>query len=85
MPFENFDEAVLAKQALPLEIPEEAIKLPTMPEDISLDTVYVVDGVSFKDKTEAERYQKRRQDEIAEKIVKQLPQSHDNKTIFRNS
>lgn len=82
MPFKNFDEAVLAKQALPLEIPEEAIKLPTMPEDISLDTVYVVDGVSFKDKTEDERYQKRRQDEIAEKIVKQLPQSHDNKTIF---
>lgn len=82
MPFENFDEAVLAKQALPLEIPEEAVKLPTMPEDISLDTVYVVDGVSFNDKTEAERYQKRRQDEVAEKIVKQLPQSHDNKTIF---
>lgn len=80
MPFENFDEAVLAKQTL--EIPEEAVKLPTMPEDISLDTVYVVDGVSFNDKTEAERYQKRRQDEVAEKIVKQLPQSHDNKTIF---
>lgn len=82
MPFENFDEAVLANEKLSLEIPEEAVKLPTMPEDISLDTVYVVDGVSFKDKTEAERYQKQRQDEIAEKIVKQLPQSHDNKTIF---
>ena len=98
MPFENFDEAVLANEKLSLEIPEEAIttptmpavnlptmpavKLPTMPEDISLNTVYVVDGVSFNDKTEAERYQKRRQDEIAEKIVKQLPQSHDNKTIF---
>lgn len=80
MPFENFDEAVLAKQTL--EIPEEAVKLPTMPEDISLDTVYVVDGKQFTDKTEAERYQKRRQDEVAEKIVKQLPQSHDNKTIF---
>lgn len=66
-----------------LEIPEEAVPTtPTMPEDISLDTVYVVDGVSFNDKTEAERYQKRRQDEVAEKIVKQLPQSHDNKTIF---
>lgn len=38
MPFENFDEAVLAKQALPLEIPEEAVKMPTMPEDISLDS-----------------------------------------------
>ena len=98
MPFENFDEAVLANEKLSLEIPEEAIttptmpavnlptmpavKLPTMPEDISLNTVYVVDGVSFNDKTEAERYQKRRQDEVAEKIVKQLPQSHDNKTIF---
>lgn len=80
MPFENFDEAVLAKQTL--EIPEEAVKLPTMPEDISLDTVYVVDGLTFTDKTEAERYQRRRQDEVAEKIVKQLPQSHDNKTIF---
>lgn len=83
MPFENFDEAVLAKQALPLEIPEEAIPTtPTMPEDISLDTVYVVDGKQFTDKTEAERYQKRRQDEVAEKIVKQLPQSHSNQTIF---
>lgn len=82
MPFENFDEAVLANEKLSLEIPEEAVKMPTMPEDISLDTVYVVDGLTFKDKTEAERYQRRRQDEIAEKIVKQLPQSHDNKTIF---
>lgn len=90
MPFENFDEAVLASEKLSLEIPEEAVnrptmpavKLPTMPEDISLNTVYVVDGVTFNDKTEAERYQKRRQDEVAEKIVKQLPQSHDNKTIF---
>lgn len=53
-----------------------------MPEDITLDTVYVVDGKQFTDKTEAERYQKRRQDEGAETIVKQLPQSHDNKTIF---
>lgn len=82
MPFENFDEAVLTNEKLSLEIPEEAVKLPTMPEDISLDTVYVVDGKQFTDKTEAERYQKRRQDEVAEKIVKQLPQSHDNKTIF---
>ena len=82
MPFENFDETVLTNEKLSLEIPEEAVKLPTMPEDISLDTVYVVDGKQFTDKTEAERYQKRRQDEVAEKIVKQLPQSHDNKTIF---
>ena len=82
MPFENFDEAVLANEKLSLEIPEEAVNLPTMPEDISLNTVYVVDGVSFNDKTEAERYQKRRQDEVTEKIVKQLPQSHDNQTIF---
>lgn len=82
MPFENFDEAVLANEKLSLEIPEEAVKLPTMPNDISLDTVYVVDGITFTDKTEAERYQKRRQDEVAEKIVKQLPQSHNNKTIF---
>lgn len=52
MPFENFDEAVLFNEKLSLEIPEEAVKsptmpavkLPTMPEDISLDTVYVVDG-----------------------------------------
>lgn len=82
MPFENFDEAVLANEKLSLEIPEEAITTPTMPNDISVDTVYVVDGVSFTDKTEAVRYQQRRQDEVAEKIVKQLPQSHDNKTIF---
>ena len=82
MPFENFDEAVLTNEKLSLEIPEEAVELPTMPEDISLDTVYVVDGKQFTNKTEAERYQKRRQDEVAEKIVKQLPQSHDNKTIF---
>ena len=82
MPFENFDEAVLFNEKLSLEIPEEAVKMPTMPEDISLDTVYVVDGKQFTDKTEAERYQKRRQDKIAKKIVKQLPQSHDNKTIF---
>lgn len=79
MPFENFDE-VIEKPSL--EIPKEAVKLPTMPEDISLDTVYVVDGVHFTDKTEAERYQKRRQDEVARTLVKQLPQSHDNKTIF---
>lgn len=82
MPFENFDEAVLANEKLSLEIPEEAITTPTMPNDISVDTIYVVDGVNFTDKTEAERYQKRRQDEVAEKIVKQLPQSHDNKTIY---
>lgn len=70
-----------------LEIPEEAVPTavpttPTMPSDISVDTVYVVDGVSFKDKTEAVRYQQRRQRETAEAIVKQLPQSHDNKTIY---
>ena len=58
MPFENFDEAVLFNEKLSLEIPEEAVKMPTMPEDISLDTVYVVDGKQFTDKTEAERYQK---------------------------
>ena len=79
MPFENFDE-VIEKPSL--EIPKEAVKLPTMPEDISLDTVYVVDRVHFTDKTEAERYQNRRQDEVARTLVKQLPQSHDNKTIF---
>lgn len=79
MPFENSDE-VIEKPSL--EIPKEAVKLPTMPKDISLDTVYVVDGVHFTDKTEAERYQKRRQDEVARTLVKQLPQSHDNKTIF---
>lgn len=82
MPFENFDEAVLANEKLSLEIPEEAITTPTMPNDISVDTVYVVDGVSFTDKTEAVRYQQRRQHETAEAIVKQLPQSHDNQTIF---
>lgn len=82
MPFENFDEAVLANEKLSLEIPEEAITTPTMPNDISVDTVYVVDGVSFTDKTEAVRYQQRRQHETAEAIVKQLPQSHDNKTIY---
>jgi len=82
MPFKNFDETVLANEKLSLEIPEEAVKLPTMPEDISLDTVYVVDGKTFTDKTEAAHYQRRRQDEVAEAIVKQLPQSHDNKTIF---
>lgn len=82
MPFENFDEAVLANEKLSLEIPEEAITTPTMPNDISVDTVYVVDGVSFTDKTEAVRYQQRRQRETAEAIVKQLPQSHDNKTIY---
>lgn len=73
-----------------LEIPEETA-LPTtptvptislMPRDISLDTVYVVDGKTFTNKTEAARYQQRRQMEIAETIVKQLPQSHDNQTIF---
>lgn len=90
MPFENFDEAVLASEKLSLEIPEEdvnrptmpAVKLPTMPEDISLNTVYVVDGKTFTDKNEAARYQQRRQMEIADNIVKQLPQSHDNQTIF---
>ena len=82
MSFENFDEAVLANEKLSLEIPEEAITTPTMPNDISVDTVYVVDGVSFTDKTEAVRYQQRRQRETAEAIVKQLPQSHDNKTIY---
>lgn len=74
-----------------LEIPEESVKMPTMPDDISVptmpddisvETVYVVDGVSFKDKTEAVRYQQRRQRETAEAIVKQLPESHDNKTIY---
>lgn len=73
-----------------LEIPEETAPpttptvptAPTMPRDISLDTVYVVDGKTFTDKTEAAHYQRRRQREIAEAIVKQLPQSHDNKTIF---
>lgn len=65
-----------------LEIPEEAITTPTIPNDISVDTVYVVDGVSFTNKTEAVRYQQRRQHETAEAIVKQLPQSHDNKTIY---
>lgn len=82
MPFENFNEAVLANEKLSLEIPEEAITTPTMPNDISVDTVYVVDGVNFTDKTEAVRYQQRRQHEVAEAIVKQLPQSHDNKTIY---
>ena len=83
MPFKNFDEAVLANEKLSLEIPEEAIPTtPTMPNDISVDTVYVVDGVSFTNKTEAVRYQQRRQREVADAIVKQLPQSHDNKTIF---
>ena len=60
MPFENFNEAVLANEKLSLEIPEEAITTPTMPNDISVDTIYVVNGVNFTDKTEAERYQKRR-------------------------
>lgn len=82
MPFENFDEAVLANEKLSLEIPEEAITTPTMPNDISVNTVYVVDGKTFTDKNEAARYQQRRQREIAEAIVKQLPQSHDNKTIY---
>ena len=31
MPFENFDEAVLASEKLSLEIPEEAVNRPTMP------------------------------------------------------
>lgn len=82
MPFENFDETVLANEKLSLEIPEEAVKLPTMPDDISVDTVYVVNGITFKDKTEAVRYQQQRQRENAEALVKQLPQSHDNKTIY---
>ena len=66
-----------------LEFPDEAV--PTtipMPRDISLDTVYVVDNKTFTDKTEAAHYQQLRQREIAETIVKQLPQSHDNQTIF---
>lgn len=82
MPFENFDEAALANEKLSLEIPEEAITTPTMPNDISVDTIYVVDSVNFTDKAEAVRYQQRRQHEVAEAIVKQLPQSHDNKTIY---
>lgn len=74
-----------------LEIPEESVKMPTMPDDISVptmpddisvDTVYVVNGITFKDKTEAVRYQQQRQRENAEALVKQLPQSHDNKTIY---
>lgn len=66
-----------------LEIPEEAVATtPPMPKDISLDTVYVVDGKTFTDKTEVARYQQLRQREIADNIVKQLPQSHDNQTIF---
>lgn len=65
------------------EIPEEAIPTtPTMPKDISLDTVYVVDGKTFTDKNEAANYQQRRQREVADAIVKQLPQSHDDQTIF---
>lgn len=56
MPFENFDEAVLANEKLSLEIPEKTITTPTMHNDISVDTVYVVDGVSFTNKTEAVRY-----------------------------
>lgn len=93
MSFENFDEAVLANEKLKnsrkntmfpsLEIPEEAVSAtPIMPRDISLDTVYVVDGKTFTDKTEAAYYQQQRQREVAEVIVKQLPQSHDNQTIF---
>ena len=93
MPFKNFDEAVLANEKLKnsrkntmfpsLEIPEEAVPTrPTMPRDITLDTVYVVDGKTFTDKTEVAHYQQRRQREVADTIVKQLPQSHDNKTIF---
>lgn len=93
MPFKNFDEAVLANEKLKnsrkntmfpsLEIPEEAVPTrPTMPRDITLDTVYVVDGKTFTNKTEAAHYQQRRQREVADAIVKQLPQSHDNKTIF---
>lgn len=65
-----------------LEIPEKSVKTPTMPDDISVDTVYVVNGITFKDKTEAVRYQQQRQRENAEALVKQLPQSHDNKTIY---
>lgn len=66
-----------------LEIPEEAVPTtPTMPRDISLDTVYVVDGKTFTNKNEAAHYQRQRQREIADNIVKQLPQSHDNQTIF---
>lgn len=59
-----------------LEIPEEAVPTtPAMPRDISLDTVYVVDGKTFTDKTEAAHYQQLRQREITETIVKQLPGS----------
>lgn len=70
-----------------LEFPDEAVEeavptSPIMPRDISLDTVYIVDGKTFTDKTEAVHYQQRRQRETAEAIVKQLPQSHDNKTIY---
>lgn len=70
-----------------LEFPDETVEeavstTPVMPRDISLDTVYVVDGKTFTDKTEAAYYQQQRQSEVAEAIVKQLPQSHDNKTIF---
>ena len=66
-------------EAVPEAVPTTS---PTMPRDISLDTVYVVDGKTFTDKTEAAHYQQRRQREVADAIVKQLPQSHDNKTIF---
>ena len=66
-------------EAVPEAVPTTS---PTMPRDISLDTVYVVDGKTFTDKTEAAHYQQRRQREVADAIVKQLPQSHDNQTIF---
>ena len=88
MPFETPLSFEIPEEVapLPLEIPEEAVKeavnVSIMPRDISLDTVYVVDGKTFTDKNEAARYQQLRQREIAETIVKQLPQSHDNQTIF---
>lgn len=64
------------------DVPKTVPTISLMPRDISLDTVYVVDGKTFTDKTEAERYQRQRQREIADAIVEQLPQSHDNQTIF---
>lgn len=73
-----FPSLEILKEAVPTAVPTT----PTMPRDISLDTIYVVDGKQFTDKTEAVRYQQQRQRETAEIIVKQLPQSHDNKTIY---
>jgi hypothetical protein len=64
------------------DVPKAVPTTPIMPKDISLDTVYIVDGKTFTNKNEAAHYQQRRQREVAEAIVKQLPQSHDNQTIF---